>query len=116
MRRISISLLLLTFFGLTPEYRKHTLDIIHEIVYYGGGGYEWWLVYNMPVWLRNYTHKKVIEYKSSETSSSNSSNNTPSKGKKQTNQQIDLANPDRSKIPQQYQTKSYYTTSASPKK
>ncbi len=73
----------------------------------------------MPVWLRNYTHKKVIEYKSAETPSSNTSNNTPSKGKKQqnqTNQQIDLANPDRSKIPQQYQTKSDYTTSASSKK
>tara|TARA_R110000796_G_scaffold241051_1_gene362326 strand:- start:38 stop:274 length:237 start_codon:yes stop_codon:yes gene_type:complete len=34
---------------------------IHEIVYYGKGGYDWVTVYNMPIWLRNFTFKKIQE-------------------------------------------------------
>ena len=49
----------LTFFGLTPEYRGALFNQIHEIVYYGNGGYDWGTVYNMPIWLRNFTFKKI---------------------------------------------------------
>jgi len=50
------------FFGLTPEYRKHLFSHIHEIVFYGKGGYDYYTVYNMPIWLRNFTFQKINEH------------------------------------------------------
>lgn len=35
---------------------------IHEIVFHGNGGYSWDTVYNMPIWLRNFTYEKIKEY------------------------------------------------------
>ena len=32
---------------------------IHEIVFHGKGGFDWGTVYNMPVWLRNFTFNKI---------------------------------------------------------
>jgi len=53
----------LTFFGLTlesaKEYRAIFLTQIHEICFYGQGGYSWPVVYNMPIWLRRFTFKKI---------------------------------------------------------
>jgi len=43
------------FFGLTKEYRAALFRQIHEIVFYGKGGYDWDTIYNMPIWLRNLT-------------------------------------------------------------
>jgi len=51
-----------TFFGLTPEYRMNIFTQIHEIVFYGNGGYDWHTVYNMPIWLRNFTFNKIHEH------------------------------------------------------
>lgn len=34
---------------------------IHEIVYYGKGGYSWETVYGMPIWLRRFTYSKIVE-------------------------------------------------------
>lgn len=31
-------------------------------MFHGNGGYDWETVYNMPVWLRNFTYKKIEEY------------------------------------------------------
>ena len=49
----------LTFFGLTSEvakqFRVNLFTQIHEIVFYGQGGYNWETVYNMPIWLRKFT-------------------------------------------------------------
>jgi hypothetical protein len=61
-RRTSISPLILTFFGLTPEYRQNLFTQIHEIVFHGSGGYDFHTVYNMPIWLRNFTFKKLEEH------------------------------------------------------
>ena len=33
--------------------------MIHEIVYHGNGGYDWYTVYEMPVWLRTFTYNKI---------------------------------------------------------
>ncbi len=56
----------LTFFGLTPEIapqaRASLFSQIHEIVFHGQGGYSWETVYNMPIWLRNFTFNKMREY------------------------------------------------------
>jgi len=35
---------------------------IHEIVFYGQGGYDWDTVYNMPIWLRLFTFNKIKEH------------------------------------------------------
>ena len=61
-RRTSTSPSVLTFFGLTPEYRQNIFSQIHEIVFHGNGGYDWHTLYNMPIWLRNFTFKKIEEY------------------------------------------------------
>jgi hypothetical protein len=62
LRRASIFLLVLTFFGLTPEYRKHIFDQIHQIVFHGQGGYNFDDVYNMPLWLRSYTFNQIKKW------------------------------------------------------
>jgi hypothetical protein len=54
--------LVLTFFGLTPEYRLALFRTIHEIVFNGQGGYDWITVYNMPIWLRRFTFETLREY------------------------------------------------------
>jgi hypothetical protein len=55
-------LYLLTFFGLTPEYRLRVFKQIHEIVFHGGGGYDWNTIYNMPIWLRRFTFETLREH------------------------------------------------------
>lgn len=56
----------LTFFGLTSskasEYRVNVLTEVHETVFYGGGGYIWSEVYNMPIYLRRFTLTKLKEH------------------------------------------------------
>jgi hypothetical protein len=56
----------LAFFGLTseiiPQVRANLFTQIHEIVFHGQGGYDWGTVYNMPIWLRNFTFNKMKEY------------------------------------------------------
>ena len=54
--------LLSTFFGLTPQYRVSLFSQIHEIVFHGKGGYDYLTIYNMPIWLRNFTFKKMKEH------------------------------------------------------
>ena len=44
------------------KQRKILFDQIHEIVFYGKGGYDWETAYNLPTWLRNYTHNKIFEH------------------------------------------------------
>ena len=83
----------LTFFGLTPtsakQYRLNFLTQIHEICFYGQGGYSWPVVYDMPLWLRKFTYSKIKDHydkqsemmkKSKESSNSNSTNMVNSDG------------------------------------
>ena len=55
-------LFLLTFFGLTPDYRLYLFKQIHEIVFNGNGGYDWDTVYNMPLWLRKTTFNLLKDH------------------------------------------------------
>lgn len=52
----------LPFFGLTPIYRQALFKQIHEIVFNSQGGYSWSEIYNMPIWLRNYTFNEIKEH------------------------------------------------------
>jgi hypothetical protein len=35
---------------------------IHEILFYGNGGYDYNTIYNMPIWLRKFTFNKLKDY------------------------------------------------------
>ena len=52
----------LTFFGLTPEYRLKLFTQLHEIVFYGRGGYTWWDVYDLPISTRRFIYNKISEF------------------------------------------------------
>ena len=56
----------LAFFGLTLEISKQVrLNLfkgIHEIVFHGKGGYDYYTIYNMPIWLRKYTFSQIKEF------------------------------------------------------
>ena len=61
-RRSSTFLLLSRFFGLSNEYRFQLFKVIHDICYYGNGGYDFHTVYEMPIWLRKFTYTKLTEW------------------------------------------------------
>ena len=67
----------LTFFGLSTQIltksRTSLFKQIHEIVFHGKGGYDYFTVYNMPIWLRNYTYSQIKEFYEKETKAINSS-------------------------------------------
>ena len=67
--------MVLTFFGLTSEYRQNLFSQIHEIVFHGNG-YDWHTIYNMPIWLRNFTYKKLEEYFNKQQEAQNKQSNT----------------------------------------
>jgi len=73
--RTSTYLLLLTFFGLTfsnsSEFRLSIFSQIHEIVFHGQGGYDYNTIYNMPIWLRNYTFHKIKDFYEKKNHNSN---------------------------------------------
>lgn len=70
----------LSFFGLTPDsapkIRKNLFTQIHEIVFHGKGGYDWHTVYNMPIWLRNYTFSLINEHYEKEKKAYEDANKT----------------------------------------
>ena len=49
----------LRFFGLTPEYKKQVYQEVHDLVYYGNGGFIYSEVYQMPIHLRRYHIRKI---------------------------------------------------------
>ena len=70
--RTSLFQLVLGFFGLTPSYRAELFNQIHEILFYGKGGYDFETIYNMPLWLRRFTYNKIYEhYETKNTKSDN---------------------------------------------
>ena len=56
------SLLVFSFFGLTPQYRVNLFSQVHDLVFHGGGGFQYTEVYNMPIWLRLFHTNKISEY------------------------------------------------------
>lgn len=52
----------MNFFGLNFDYRQQLFEQIHEICFYGQGGYSWDIVYNWPIWLRRFTYNKIIKH------------------------------------------------------
>jgi hypothetical protein len=52
--------LILTFFGLSQEYRVSLFTELHEIVTYGEG-YTFTELYGMPIYLRKFIFNKIYE-------------------------------------------------------
>jgi hypothetical protein len=82
----SISQLGLAFFGLTSDNiapaRASLFSQIHQIVFYGKGGYDWHTVYNMPIWLRRWTFNEMRNHYTEEKDTIDGKTN--SNGGKQT--------------------------------
>jgi len=70
------------FFGLTSEYRVHLFSMIHDIVYHGKGGFDWHTVYNMPIWLRKFTYKRIVDFVENKNEQQKSQASTNSKAGK----------------------------------
>jgi hypothetical protein len=51
----------LTFFGLTPEYKKIILEEIFTLCYHSNGGFTHDEIYNMPLRYRRFYIQKLIE-------------------------------------------------------
>jgi hypothetical protein len=50
------------FFGLTPEYKFTVYNEVHDLVYWGNGGFLYSEVYNMPIHIRRYHIRKINEH------------------------------------------------------
>ena len=53
----------------TPEGRQllnvkraNLFRQLHEIVFYGKGGYDWETVYNLPIWLRRFVYSEINKH------------------------------------------------------
>jgi hypothetical protein len=84
----SVSQLGLAFFGLTSDNiapaRASLFNQIHQIVFYGKGGYDWHTVYNMPIWIRRWTFNEIKNhYEEEKEAIENNGNSTG--GKKNSN-------------------------------
>jgi hypothetical protein len=94
----------LAFFGLTSSnshiHRKNVFTQIHEIVFHGKGGYDWYTIYNMPIWLRNFTFHKINEYYEKENEAVNKA--------KQGKDQQTIIDPSGKITPPQLQKKTSY--------
>jgi hypothetical protein len=55
-------------------------EMIHDIVFHGNGGFDWYTVYNMPIWLRKFTYNKLLKHYKEKNDSQNSVSQT-GKGK-----------------------------------
>ena len=98
MKRRSLSQCKFSFFGLTQEHRVQIFKQIHEIVFWGRGGYVWETIYNMPIWLRNATFRFVEGSIDQENESYKKASNGTSSSNGTSNTNLDWANPDKSQI------------------
>lgn len=105
----------LTFFGLTtnlaPSFRLALFHQIHQIVFHGGGGYDWNTVYNMPIWLRKYTFSQIKEHFDNENKrqedAMNNSNNVAIGSDGKINNKNAFQNQPQTNTPSTYTPKTY---------
>ncbi len=92
------SQLVLAFFGLTfdnaPQQRNSLFKQIHEIVFYGKGGYDWNTVYHMPIWLRRFTFNEILNHYDEETKAYNKSSSSNSSTKTVIDQEGKIKQPE----------------------
>ena len=98
VKRRSLSQYRFSFFGLTQEYRINLFKQIHEIVFDGRGGYNYFDIYDMPIWLRNATFRFIEDSltRENEAKKQAHSKSDPKSNKSVTNIQLDK--PDRNAL------------------
>ena len=101
-------------FGLTPEYRISVFRQIHDIVFHGNGGYDWNTIYNMPIWLRNFTYQQLLDYYE-EKNNTNSQGKTVVDQNRETLQQSGFTSDNKS-LNNQIQVPTYVTNASKGKK
>jgi hypothetical protein len=45
-----------------PQIRVNLFKQIHEIIFHGKGGYDYYTIYNMPLWLRKFTFHEIRKF------------------------------------------------------
>lgn len=102
----------LAFFGVTPENAAQTrvaiFSQIHEIVFFGKGGYTWYDVYNMPIWLRKFTHSQIANYYQEEKTQVENAKNGDKGQKTMVNSDGTVNTPDFLKASKQYKKPASY--------
>ena len=87
----------LRFFGLSNEYRFQLFKVIHDICYYGNGGYDFHTVYDMPIWLRKLTFNFIADQRQKEVdayaNASKNKNNIDFADPKSAKQKLQQVNP-----------------------
>lgn len=76
----------LTFFGLTSNNPQQISEIrasiyrqIHQICFYGQGGYSWHVVYNMPLYLRKFIFNEIKTYHDEQNEQANKRSSSSNK-------------------------------------
>jgi len=102
----------LTFFGLTlsdvPQARAAVFTQIHEIVFHGKGGYSWYDVYNMPIWLRRFTFNKINSFYADEKKQYENAQSGNKGSKNLVNPSGKVNTPDFAQASKQYKKSSSY--------
>ena len=80
--------------------------MIHDIVFHGNGGFDYYSIYNMPIWLRKFTFQQIQENFDEQ---SKQQNKTMSKGEKSmVNSEGKVNVPDFKKASEPYKGKTSY--------
>jgi hypothetical protein len=101
----------LSFFGLTSNDNTAQVKLaiykqIHQICFFGKGGYSWPVVYNMPVYLRRFVFNEMKQFYEEEKAANENAakkHNSPSKKQPTQTQTFNMGAPTKGKPPVSYQ-------------
>lgn len=99
----------LSFFGLTSIDQANKAKVaiykqIHQICFFGKGGYSWPIVYNMPVYLRRFIFDEMKQFYDEEKSAHEKASKRSRSGKNTSETQtFDMGAPSKGKAPVKYQ-------------
>ena len=99
----------LGFFGLTSNDDSAQVKLaiykqIHQICFFGKGGYNWPIVYNMPVYLRRFVFNEIRQFYEEEKSANEKAiKKSPYPGSPSETQTFNMGSPTKGKPPVSYQ-------------
>lgn len=73
---------MLGFFGLASSYRGVLQDEIFDLMYYGKMGWTYTELYNLPVHLRRYFYRKLVDTKKKEAEAEKAAYDKAKSGKR----------------------------------
>lgn len=73
---------MLGFFGLASSYRGILQDEIFDLMYYGKMGWTYTELYNLPVHLRRYFYRKLVDTKKKEAEAEKAAYDKAKSGKR----------------------------------